>query len=244
MIHVVLGMHKSGTTLISECLHHSGIAMVESSQDKTGYDEGQKWEREASKALNQRMLGSDGAHSLAIGGAGIPHADAGVETEMRRLVDTLSRTHADWGFKDPRTCLTYEAWARVLSAHRVIGVYRDPSSVLAHYQRQAAADGRKFEARQVIARWCEYNLGMLRALRASGSAGLLLCYDDFMHGKAEFQRLQTFLGCSLTDRRQPDMLRSKPAPSNGRWRTRVERLWQGGYRCGRVMRELERLRTA
>jgi hypothetical protein len=163
---------------------------------------------------------------------------------MRRLVDTLSQTHADWGFKDPRTCLTYEAWARVLSAHRVIGVYRDPSSVLAHYQRQAAADGRKFEARQVIARWCEYNLGMLRALRASGSAGLLLCYDDFMHGKAEFQRLQTFLGCSLTDRRQPDMLRSKPAPSNGRWRTRVERLWQGGYRCGRVMRELERLRTA
>lgn len=244
MIHVVLGMHKSGTTLISECLHHSGVVMVEAAHVEAGYDAGQKWEREASKALNQRMLGSSGVHSLAIGGARILRAGAGLETEMRRLVDTLSVTHTDWGFKDPRTCLTYEAWARVLPSHRVIGIYRDPSSVLAHYQQQAAADDRKFEARLVIARWCEYNLGMLQALRASGSAGLLLCYDEFMQGQVEFERLQTFLGCSLTDRRQPGLLRNRPVPLSGGWRTRVERLWQGGYRFGRVMRELERLRTA
>ena len=44
VIYVVLGMHKSGTTLISQILHHSGVNMggaeIETSRS---YDEGNKY---------------------------------------------------------------------------------------------------------------------------------------------------------------------------------------------------------
>lgn len=243
MIHVVLGMHKSGTTLISECLHHSGIAMVEAVHEEAGYDTGQKWEREATKALNQRMLGTGRAHSLAVGGAEVKVADTGTQHEMHSLLGVLSQAHPAWGFKDPRTCLTYEAWARVLPPHKIVGVYRDPQSVLDHYRKQAAADSRAFDARLVITRWCEYNLAIVRALQGAGRSGLLICYDDFMRDGSEFMRLQAFLGRPLIDRRQVHLQRSRPAPVNTGWRSLVGRLWQGGYRIDRVHRQLEALRS-
>ena len=63
MVVVVLGMHKSGTSLISEILHYSGIDMIE--QDSTlGYDEGFHHERRATSEINKDLLRSRGLHSL------------------------------------------------------------------------------------------------------------------------------------------------------------------------------------
>ena len=58
MIYVVLGMHKSGTTLISETLHESGINMGEFSdiQQGIGYDEGHKYERRETQQINRQIL--------------------------------------------------------------------------------------------------------------------------------------------------------------------------------------------
>ena len=64
MIHVVLGMHKSGTTLVSELLHHAGIDMVDAADPDTSYDHGNKWERDSTKQVNHAILGSAGTFSL------------------------------------------------------------------------------------------------------------------------------------------------------------------------------------
>lgn len=47
MIFVVLGMHKSGTTLVSQILHHSGIPMGDGFDENVTYDGGNKYERES-----------------------------------------------------------------------------------------------------------------------------------------------------------------------------------------------------
>jgi hypothetical protein len=60
---VVLGMHKSGTTLVSEILHHSGIRMVENDSVES-YDHGNHFEREDTNQFNKRLLGCGEASSI------------------------------------------------------------------------------------------------------------------------------------------------------------------------------------
>ena len=52
MIYIILGMHKSGTTLISQILHKSGINMGNFNED-VSYDQGNKYERPASQKINR-----------------------------------------------------------------------------------------------------------------------------------------------------------------------------------------------
>ena len=94
MVHVVLGMHKSGTTLVSQMLHQSGIAMVEEADAAAGYDDGNQWEREATKLVNHTLLGSAGLYSLrATRGTTVP--DGATVASMRAIVDQCSARHAD-----------------------------------------------------------------------------------------------------------------------------------------------------
>jgi len=65
MIYVILGMHKSGTTLISQILHKSGINMGEFNED-VSYDQGNQHERPAAQKINREILKCGDAHSLDV----------------------------------------------------------------------------------------------------------------------------------------------------------------------------------
>ncbi|MGM0484512.1 MAG: hypothetical protein ACQERI_08185, partial [Candidatus Krumholzibacteriota bacterium] len=56
MIFVLLGMHKSGTTLISRMLHESGINMCGEPCGEASYDAGNKYERLEFLIYNTAML--------------------------------------------------------------------------------------------------------------------------------------------------------------------------------------------
>ncbi len=57
MIYIVLGCHKSGTTLIARTLHESGIAMVGDDDAQGDYDQSGFYERLRWVELNQHILG-------------------------------------------------------------------------------------------------------------------------------------------------------------------------------------------
>ena len=56
MIYVVLGMHKSGTTLVAKMLHASGINMGESIDESADYSAGNHYERQSTAELNHVLL--------------------------------------------------------------------------------------------------------------------------------------------------------------------------------------------
>ena len=66
MIYIVLGMHKSGTTLLSQILHHSGISMGENFNESVSYSQGNKYERETTQQINKEILGDPTAYSIDI----------------------------------------------------------------------------------------------------------------------------------------------------------------------------------
>ena len=239
MVCVVLGMHKSGTTLVAELLHRSGIPMLDGTDPAAGYDDGNKWERESTKAINHEILGSAGAYSLAVTrrGRGRPPLD-----RMRALVGELSQPHTDWGFKDPRTCLTYDAWATVLPAHHIVAVYREPATVWTHYWRSATGGRSLVVLRDCLRSWCTYNTAILDILARTTVPFIVIDYAELMGGDTEFGRLQQFIGRPLTDPRDPRMNRSRPA-EGGLYRfARGLHLLAGGPRPETIAARLADLR--
>lgn len=231
MIDVVLGMHKSGTTLVAEMLHHSGIDMMDAVDASGGYDDGNKWERESTKRCNHEMLGSAGAYSLQVSARRGLAASAELTGRMRQVVADAGRRHQDWGFKDPRTCLTYDAWARVLPEHRLIVVYRLPEEGWAHYWSAGRGPLKRLNVlRNFLGAWCEYNAAILGILERASVPAVVLHYTRLMHGDEEFRRLERFVGRPLVDRRIPGMHRSRPGDGLGYRLSRMVHALGGGRR--------------
>ena len=210
---VVLGMHKSGTTLIAETLHRSGIAMI-GSEVTGGYDDGNKMERGETQAINLDLLGQHGKESLRMirplaSGA----ANPAQRSQAKTLIDALGAS--PWGFKDPRTLLTFNFWQDVLETPALIGIFRDPTEVFGHYVKRA---GRRWISRDptylpdALRAWCIYSQLLLDAKRSHPHL-LLLDYADFMTTDTGMQRLSAHLRRDLIDCRKPAMRRAEAKPT-------------------------------
>ena len=244
MIYVVLGMGRSGTTVVAETLHHSGVDMVECPHTSNGYDEGGTWERAATKSVNHELLRSRGVPTLRI-----PRCPSAPPTQeqsarMQHIAEDLSRRHADWGFKDPRTCMTYGWWSRELPEHRLIAVYRPLEECFAHYV--AAARGRWWRYISVLVRcvpqWCYRNTVIADAVERNPDRALLLSYPRLMDGVEELRRLERFIDRTVTDRRRQDLYRHRACGSIGfRIACAIHRFRGGAQPC-EVERRLESLR--
>ena len=243
MIHVVLGMHKSGTSLVSDLLHHAGIAMIDEVDPQGGYDDGNKWERDSTRELNQAILGSAGVFSLDTHGDRRQCGDA-ERRRMRGIIAACSARHADWGFKDPRTCLTYDLWATELPAHRLIAVFRRPEEAWAHYWRAASLRRRLKAVRRCLPQWCVHNEAILAALDRTPQPFLVLDYARLMDEPCELARLERFVGRPLVDRRDPRMRRSRTIRGAGYRAARAWHRLRGGPSPEAIAARLDVLRTA
>lgn len=239
MIYVVLGMHKSGTTLVAQMLHESGIDMG-TFDGSRGYDEGNKYERQESHDLNIELLGCDpGEFSLNLAQA-VHEADR-IPREKRqkieRFVGETNRRHAEWGFKDPRTCLTYSVWKALLPEHKLIAIFRHPLELWLHYQPKngfkkifATVTGWKS-----MTAWYVYNREILQALQAANGDCLAMEYGEFMKSKSLFGGLCAFTNHRLMDVRNPRLYRNKIRGSNRlyRWTLALQNMF-----CGRDLMSL------
>lgn len=205
---VVLGMHKSGTTLVSQMLHRSGIAMVDA-EEAGGYDDGNHFERPATNDINKYVLGRPTGNSLrTFQRLDLAQVPPDAEDRARELIGALDRSHQRWGFKDPRSCLTYSFWKRVLPPHRIVCVYRSPGEVHAHYSKATVDPTRGI---RTLRAWHEYNLGMLEAFEAADPADrLLIDYRILMQDSSELNRLADFVGAPIKDERVARLQRARP----------------------------------
>ena len=239
MIICVLGMHKSGTTLVAETLHHSGVHMAEVPAG-LGYDQSNKFERHEAQRLNRAVLGPvlvPTVRGFRLRNAGLDRAGYEINLDSiawvrrrrlsRVLADASSRPieelaarvgadHTDWGFKDPRTCLTYSWWRRSLPEHRVVAIYRPFDEVLLRYR---VAWTRPIRLLRVARSWIVHNEMLAEHLEALDDF-VLIRYDALMGDDDEFARLRRYVGIDLDDRRRPELYRARSASTATR-----RRLW-------------------
>ncbi|HUY22823.1 MAG TPA: sulfotransferase [Acidimicrobiales bacterium] len=180
---VVLGMHRSGTSAVSRVLNLLGADIGPADDLLTEYDNpGGHWESKALVACNDRILAAYG-RSWDFP----PWLAPGWEHTERatRLLPDLAETFAavytggPWVWKDPRTCLTFPLWRRVLGdGARVVLVLRDPGAVVASVRRR---DG--IPAFYGVGLWQHYVRASVAASR--GLPVVCLRFEDLVAAPAE-----------------------------------------------------------
>lgn len=192
----VLGMHRSGTSLVSRLLNLMGVdlgpeerLMGPKPDNPSGF-----WEHEPLTALNDEILGRFGGSWDAP-----PVLPSGWErsrdlADLRRKASGLIREDfgrsAVWGWKDPRSSLTLPFWQRLLPGMRYVLCLRNPVDVAG-----SLTDRNEFPPERGFELWLTYVASALG--HTAGAPRILLFYEDFMSDwRGEMRRLAEFAGRS------------------------------------------------
>lgn len=197
---VVLGMHRSGTSLTANFLHEIGVDFGE---DLTAGDESNEagyWESQTIRLIHKQILARLNCqwHNPPL----FFPPDWQHNPEIRKLRGELLRfvrsqcekTEKVWGFKDPRTAVLLPMWQEIfdelqLEPYYVLAV-RHPAPVAASLSKR---DDLSFSHSQLL--WLKSNLGML--LHTENKLRATVDYDCWFDSATEqARRLIDFLGFS------------------------------------------------
>jgi hypothetical protein len=154
---VVLGMHRSGTSCVTRMLHHLGVYLGENVDDEpaptnlTGH-----WEARDVVAINDQILAQSG-------GAwdNVPERlswNTECEEGVKQLLSQFA-VRPLYGWKDPRTTITFPAWKPHLPEYSVLACIRHPLAVAESLE---VRDG--FDLERGLRLWTAYNQHLLRHL--------------------------------------------------------------------------------
>lgn len=169
---LVVGMHRSGTSLLGSLLPALGVPMpgeliAADTHNPEGY-----YERADITALQEQLLidlgrwwpSAAGAAPLPVGWLDHPATRAAASELKRLLAAELQRQPGPWAIKDPRTSLLLPLWRQVaaelqLPLKLVLSV-RDPAEVMVSLlQRDAGSAGMTARRAQLL--WWHHNRQLL-----------------------------------------------------------------------------------
>lgn len=123
---VVLGMHRSGTSMVAALLQSLGVNMGENLLEDCPDNPRGHFEDMDFLNMNKRILRENGGSWLS------PPDELRIPYHLRKQIDGLMARKTNgkpWGWKDPRTCLTLEAYRSYLKEPDYIVCYRNPLSI-------------------------------------------------------------------------------------------------------------------
>jgi hypothetical protein len=139
---IILGMYRSGTSLVAGLLHRLGVFMGEDFGNNS--DPWHHYEDQAFVSLNQQLLTSAGGSwrkppsVQALFRSSHPYNE-----RIQRLLRERFKA-PPWGFKDPSTCLTAPLWHSHLllwGKPRYVIVWRERERVVASLIQRAKVRG-------------------------------------------------------------------------------------------------------
>ncbi|HKO43122.1 MAG TPA: sulfotransferase [Pyrinomonadaceae bacterium] len=192
----ILGMHRSGTSLLTKILNLVGLYLSPAHVSAQPADDNPKghWEHSEIVSLNDAIL-------TRYGGTWDepPQLPSGWEKSSliedlkqraQTLIDDQFSGVSLWGWKDPRTCITLPFWQQLLPNMRYVICLRNPSDVARSLQSRNA-----FSAEKSSRLWFRYVHSAFQL--SEGKPRLVVFYEDLMkHHLRETQRLADFMGTS------------------------------------------------
>ena len=127
---VITGMHRSGTSLITQWLHKCGLpigdrllgALVGNAE---GHFEDLDFVEFHSQVLESQGLAGNGLDNKAV-----HEIDEAATQQLTNLIGHKNEEHAAWGWKDPRTCLFLSIYHKLLPGARYLIIVRDHGAVV------------------------------------------------------------------------------------------------------------------
>ena len=184
---ILTGMHRSGTSLISNLLQRAGIHMGEkliaaNSANPRGYFEDvdfYEFHEQLLRDRRQTYLYLDSDFSFEP-----------TEKETARAQQLLAeRSHVPiWGWKDPRTSLFLDFWRQLIPVARFLFVYRHPIEVLLSLLRRGEFDSHPSLVAGLHA-WQIYNSNIVTFYQQHPERCLLVPINSVVHHTKRFAQL-------------------------------------------------------
>jgi hypothetical protein len=187
----IVGMHRSGTSLLAQMLRCGGLFLGSDDQllgPRPDNPEG-FWEHTGFQDLNEAVLAGLGGRWDAPPAVPARWGEdprlAAQHHDARQLLNQF-RGREPWGWKDPRTSLTLSLWRDLIPNLRVILCLRNPLEVAVSLRRRNG-----FSYTKAIGLWRLYND---RAL-ATATERIVVSYERILSA-AEFElaRVLKFIG--------------------------------------------------
>jgi len=182
MIVLVIGMHRSGTSLISRSMRVFGInhgnQLLARADNAKGH-----WEDLDLLHMNDSLLRYVGKTWSTMSMICSEEIDRLLASDLRaqavRLIDSKVKVCSCYGFKDPRTTLLLPFWQQVLVDCGLTPVYlfvvRRPRAVV-----ESLSKRNNFEPVRSAYLWINYNLSALRFLLQYCPPSARIDYDDLL----------------------------------------------------------------
>lgn len=158
---VILGMHRSGTSMLAGSLEEAGLYLggVLRHRNPATHPKG-LLEPAAVLHMHENLLQANG------GSWDAPPATLDWSRMHLAIRDHFieSRAHVPlWGFKDPRTLITFQGWADVLPDWTAAGIFRHPAEVVRSLHSRNG-----FDLDKGFALWTAYNARLLALQETHG----------------------------------------------------------------------------
>jgi len=223
---IVLGMHRSGTSLVTRMVSMMGAYVGEAASmlgftkdNPKGY-----WERKDVIDYNIALLklhGTDWAGYNPLNWP-MPYRPTDVPPALQQSMKSLilhMNAHQPWVMKDPRLCLTFPCWKPLLEAPVCVIVYRDPLEIAESLYTRS-----KMPLEYAVALWEFYAVAALNV--SAELPRVFVSHSDFLydpvsttaqlyHGLAAagVKGLKLPSNAEITDFIDPALYRSKPKES-------------------------------
>ena len=192
----IAGMHRSGTSMITNLLHLSGLylgpeqeLLPPSPSNVHGH-----WENVRFLQINDQILCNMGAgwdHPPALAETWQPERFPRILVERALALLHDFRDQEPWGWKDPRNSLTLPFWINLVPNAKVVICVRNPLEVALSLERRNG-----FTYAHGLDLWTAYNLSLL--VNTTPQQRLFTDYDCyFSDPQRELRRILDFLGISV-----------------------------------------------
>lgn len=194
----VMGMHRSGTSVITRAINFLGVYLGEQTDMIASFPDNPEgfWERNDINLIHERILDTFKQRWDTV--EPLPqqwHISAKMRPiwwELTELVKRKFSKHKLWGFKDPRTALLLDVWRDVLKELRTdlacLYVIRNPIDVAKSLETR---DGIPHDKSFGI--WFNYNITALND--SSSVQRVFISYDRFLNDwEVELKRCAHGLG--------------------------------------------------
>lgn len=175
---IVLGMHRSGTSMVARILNLMGAYFAPEGQALPPTPDNPKgyWERKDVVYLNEGILANLGATWERVSQFDLAKIPEGLHQEFNQQAETILHgleAHRPWMMKDPRLCLLFPLWKKLLEVPVCIIVHRNPIQIAQSLHRRD-----QFSIHFGLALWEFYTLQALRA--AQDLPKILISIHDIM----------------------------------------------------------------
>ena len=194
---IVIGMHRSGTSLVSRMLDTLGVFMgarVDNNHEALFFlrlngwlmrQAGGSWDQPAPVDLmlaQEELMALNRAYIEYV--LGSPRSVVYLSARRYLLGDRIGRLDGHWGWKDPRNTFTLPLWLSIYPDARVINVMRHgvdvAHSLQVRYERRLKDAAAQFERRRWVYGWYEKRRGFAESVRTATLDGAFGLWRDYV----------------------------------------------------------------